>query len=257
MSDRKPLILISNDDGYYYGGIKALIGVAREFGDVFVAAPTLHQSGMSSAITVNSPLRAVLLKKEDGLTFYRINGTPADCAKLAISQLLDGRKPDLLLSGINHGYNAGNSAIYSGTMGVVFEGLFNGIPSIGFSYGCYDADADFTPCLPYVRKIIGNVLDKGLPEHVCLNVNIPFGHGPIQGVKVTAGALGKWTHEFKKFTDPHGRDFYWITGDYEMDDPDDAANDLYWIKRGWVSVTPCHADQTDFNSMSQISSIIY
>ena len=180
-----PLILICNDDGYQAGGIKALTDTAREMGRVVVAAPQLPQSGMSSAITVGAPLRARQVQAEDGLEVYAVSGTPADCAKLAFNELLGGRRPDLLVSGINHGYNAGNSAIYSGTMGAVFEGLFHGVPGIGFSYDDYTPEADFTSCLPWVRRVMGRVIERGLPQGVCLNVNIPRCSGGPKGLKVT------------------------------------------------------------------------
>lgn len=251
-----PLILICNDDGYNAGGIKALTAVAREMGEVVVAAPQLHQSGMSSAITVGTPLRASLHLKEPGITAYAVSGTPADCAKLAFNHLLGDRQPDLLVSGINHGYNAGNSAIYSGTMGAVFEGLFHNVPSIGFSYGNYSPEADFGECLPWVRMIMKRALEHGLPQGVCLNVNIPVTTGGIKGLKTTTAAAGRWVREYEHRIDPFGRDYYWMTGTFERDDPNDAESDYYWLDRGWVSVTPCQADQTCRKAMPTIADLL-
>ncbi|MBO4814680.1 MAG: 5'/3'-nucleotidase SurE [Muribaculaceae bacterium] len=252
----KPLILISNDDGYNAGGIRTLIAVAREFGDVVVAAPMKQQSGKASAITITTPLRAKRVKQEEGLTVFLIDGTPADCVKLALDQLLEGRHPDLVLAGINHGYNVGVSTLYSGTMGATFEGLVHHVPSVAFSYGSYDPDADFTVCVPYVRSIIGRVLEQGLPKGTCLNVNIPHDKGELKGVKVTTTSLGLWRNEFERRTDPHGADYYWMAGYYEHENPDDETTDLYWIDRGWVSVTPCKVDQTARGVMGEIADLL-
>ncbi len=251
-----PLILICNDDGYQAGGIKALTAIAREMGRVVVAAPQQPQSGMSSAITVGSPLRASQVQAEDGLEVYAVSGTPADCAKLAFNELLGGRRPDLLVSGINHGYNAGNSAIYSGTMGAVFEGLFHGVPGIGFSFNDYTPEADFSSCLPWVRLVMGRVLERGLPQGVCLNVNIPHCSGGPKGLKVTTAAAGRWVCEYERRTDPYGQPYYWMTGTYERDDPYDDSSDLYWLDRGWVSVTPCRADQTCREAMPATAALL-
>lgn len=251
-----PLILICNDDGYQAGGIKALTDTAREMGRVVVAAPQLPQSGMSSAITVGAPLRARQVQAEDGLEVYAVSGTPADCAKLAFNELLGGRRPDLLVSGINHGYNAGNSAIYSGTMGAVFEGLFHGVPGIGFSYDDYTPEADFTSCLPWVRRVMGRVIERGLPQGVCLNVNIPRCSGGPKGLKVTTAATGRWVSEYERRIDPYGQPYYWMTGTFERDDPYDNSSDLYWLDRGWVSVTPCRADQTCREAMPAAADIL-
>lgn len=251
---QRPLIFIGNDDGYTAGGIKFLTNIARSYGDVMVCAPTEHQSGKSSAITVDTPLRPYLVSEEAGFTAYKVAGTPVDCAKLAFNGLLP-RRPDLVLSGINHGYNAGNSAIYSGTMGVVFEGCFLNIPSIGFSFGDYAPDADFTPCEPIIREMISYTLANGLPDGVCLNINIPR-CDRILGTKATIGARGYWTEEFERRIDPHGNPYYWITGKFIAREPDNQLNDLYWLDRGYISITPCHPDQTDTASLPFIRSII-
>ena len=166
-----------------------MIDIAREYGDVFVAAPSTHQSGKSSALTVDVPLRARLFGEEPGLTAYHVGGTPTDCIKLAVSNLMP-RRPDIVLSGINHGYNSGNSAIYSGTMGVVFEGSFLGVPSIGFSYGDYSAAPDFSVCEPVVRHMVELAVAGYLPTGVCYNVNIPK-CDRVAGLKTVAAAPGR------------------------------------------------------------------
>ena len=256
MKEKRPLILVGNDDGYSFNGIHTLIDVAREFGDVVVSAPTEFHSGKGSAITITVPLRATLHVEEPGLKVWLVNGTPADCCKLALDQLLDGRVPDLVLSGINHGANLGVASLNSGTMGVIFEGCVHGIESVAFSYGNYSYDADMSACVPVLRNVIARVLDHGLPRGVCLNVNIPYDKGPLKGYKVTSTCMGRWVHEFERRTDPHGHDYYWMTGDYAPHYPADEDTDLYNFNRGWVTVTPCHVDQTDHEAMPAIERLL-
>lgn len=248
--NNRPLILVGNDDGYRAKGIITLIDIARQYGDVVAVAPVEHQSGKSSAITVDTPLRINLVKKEDGVAVYSVNGTPVDCIKLAFDCGILDRKPDLVLSGINHGYNAGNSVIYSGTMGVVFEGSFRGVPSIGFSSGDYSPDADFTPCAPFIHATIEQVLDKGLPDGVCLNINFPK-CDEILGIKTVKAANGYWKEEFEKRIDPHGRPYYWLTGKYFNTEPDNPMTDHYWLARNYATVVPCRADQTAYDQLKQ------
>lgn len=251
----RPLILISNDDGYNFPGIKTLTQVAREFGDVVVVAPMLHQSAKASSITIAEPLRAIKKHEEPGLTVYTVNGTPADCAKLALGQLLEGRKVDLVLSGINHGHNLGYSSLYSGTIGVVLEGVMAGIKSVAFSYNDYRFDCDFTPCEPLLRNIISAVLKNDLPRDVCLNVNIPK-VDVIKGIKVTSTAAGVWTNTWDHRLDPRGMDYYWMLGEYEERDVNDPCTDMYWDRQGFVTVTPMHIDQTDFAAIPALARLL-
>lgn len=251
---KQPLILISNDDGLQFRGIKVLAHMARQLGEVVVVAPMQHQSGKSSAITLSEPLRAIKVRQEPGLTVYAVNGTPADCAKLALSQLLEDRKPTLMLSGINHGFNMGISTLYSGTMGAAFEGSLHGVPSVAFSLGDYGPDANFDHCLPYVEAITRKVLNGGLPKGVVLNVNMPAG-SELKGVKLTATGMGRWVNEFERRVDPHGQPYYWMQGDYEREGCDEST-DIYWLDRGWVTVTPCKVDQTAREAMAQIADLI-
>ena len=254
--NQRPLIFIGNDDGYQAGGIKYLADIARQYGDVFIAAPSTHQSGKSSALTVETPLRAKLVESDPcgHVTFYHVNGTPADCIKLAVNKLMP-RQPDIILSGINHGYTSGNSAIYSGTMGIVFEGAFLNVPSIGFSYGDYSADADFSPCEPIVRHMIELAVAGKLPAEVCYNVNIPKCEH-VNGIKVTSASMGKWVEEFDSRIDPHGNTYYWLTGKYIPNNPDDDTQDLYWLQRGFATVVPCRADQTAHAAIPDIAKLI-
>ena len=258
MDNKKPLILISNDDGYHYNGIRSLIQVAQRYGDVFVAAPAVHQSGKSSAITLDAPVRAHLVERREGFTAYEINGTPADCVKLAISQLMRDRQPDLVLAGINHGYNMGISSLYSGTMACVYEGIMHGVPSVAFSYGVFTRDADTDVCIPLVEQVLPRVIEGGLPQGVCLNVNIPpiTAEQPLKGLKVTISDLGRWVNEWEKREHPMGGDYYWMTGDYEMQDDNDDRTDMYWLRRGYATVTPCHIDQTDYQSLKAVSDLL-
>lgn len=251
----KPLILVSNDDGYNYPGLVALTSVAREFGDVVVVAPLLHQSAKASSITISEPLRAIKKKEEPGLTVYTVNGTPADCAKLALGKLLEGRKVDLVLSGVNHGHNLGNSVLYSGTIGVVLEGVMAGKKSVAFSYNDYRQDCDFTPCKPFIRAIIDKVLKNDLGQDVCLNVNIPKVDS-IKGIKVTTTALGVWTNTWDHRKDPRGVDYYWMLGDYQERDPHDQSTDMYWNREGYVTVTPLHIDQTDLAAIPALAKML-
>ena len=256
MDQKRPLILISNDDGYNYNGIQSLIKVARTMADVFVVAPAVHQSGKSSAITFVNPVRTTLLKQEPGLTVYLATGTPADCVKLALSQLMADHMPDLVLAGINHGYNSGLNTLYSGTMACAFEGILHGVPSVAFSYGDYSSDADTSVCEEVVRHVTERVLKDGLPKDVCLNVNIPKMDGPFKGMKVTTGDMGRWVNEWEHRVDPTGRDYYWLTGEFEIADKNEGLTDYYWLERGYVTVTPTHVDQTDFASMKVISDLL-
>ena len=257
MDDKRPLILISNDDGFHYNGIRTLITVAQRYGDVFVAAPAAHQSGKSSAITLDTPVRAHLVERHEGFTAYEISGTPADCVKLAISQLMTDRKPDLVIAGINHGYNMGVSTLYSGTMACVYEGVMHGVTSVAFSYGVFTRQADTSVCEPLVEQVLERVLKKGLPRGVCLNVNIPpITDEPLKGLKVTISDMGRWVNEWDKREHPMGGDYYWMTGEYKMLDENDDRTDMYWLKRHYATVTPCHIDQTDHESMGQISDLL-
>ena len=202
----KPLILVTNDDGITAGGIRKLVDIAREFGDVLIVAPDSPQSAQGHAITIETPV-FVRESKVFGeqIEAYECSGTPVDCVKLAKSVLLNGRTPDLCVSGINHGSNAAVNIIYSGTLSAAMEASLEGVPSVGFSYLHYAADADFTVCEPYVRKIISHVLDQGMAEGSLYNVNIP--HLPaaeIKGIKVCRQANARWVEEYAAGEDPRG-----------------------------------------------------
>lgn len=244
----RPLFLITNDDGVQSKGIGELITIAREFGDVVVVAPDRPRSGKSNAITVESPVYYQLISCDEGLSIYKCSGTPTDCVKLALNQILD-RKPDFLLSGVNHGSNAAINVIYSGTMGAVFEGCVNGIPSIGFSLCDHHLDANFSEAMSYFRRIIAKVLQESLSDGVCLNVNAPT--GPIAGVRVTQQAKGYWTEEFDGRLSPHGKEYFWLTGHFFNQEPSNEKTDEWALSQGFVSITPTRVDMTDYSSINK------
>ena len=245
---RRPHILITNDDGVHAGGIAALSKVAREHGKVTVLAPDGPQSGMSHAITAADPIRINSIHKEEEYTVYSCSGTPVDCIKLALNQLLD-EKPDLILSGVNHGSNASVSVFYSGTMAGAIEGCINKIPSIGFSLTDYSEDADFTPALSYISSIIKNTLTHGLKEGICLNVNIPAVDGKeIKGIRICRQTNGLWQEEFVKRVDPFGRDYYWLTGFFKNFESDASDTDEWALQHNYVSIVPINIDMTAYST---------
>ena len=243
----KPLILISNDDGVHAKGLQYLINVAKEFGDVFVVAPEKGESGMSHAITIKNPLRISKLKDEDGHIVYSCSGTPVDTIKLALDKLIP-RKPDLVLSGINHGSNAAISLIYSGTMGAAREGSINGIPSIGFSVTDHDKDADFEPSIKYIRQIVKDVLENGLDKDVFLNVNIPdISEDKIKGIRICTQTNGIWKQEYEQRTDPHGGTYFWLTGYFDNYEPENEQTDEWALDNNYVAVVPVMLNSTEYN----------
>ncbi|OFX26278.1 MAG: 5'/3'-nucleotidase SurE [Bacteroidetes bacterium GWA2_31_9] len=254
-TNNKPLILVTNDDGFDAKGIESLIEVSREFGEIVVIAPDVSRSGMSHAITIKEPLRITNISENDNLTIYSTNGTPVDCVKLAINQILP-KLPDLILSGINHGSNASISVIYSGTMGAVMEGCIYGIPSIGFSILDYSKNADFTASKIYARHIIRNVLKNGINKGTCLNVNIPKGlPHELKGIKVCRQTKGMWKEEFDKRTDPHKCDYFWLTGYFENLEPENDDTDEWALANKYVSIVPTIIDFTDYVAVKSLKNL--
>jgi 5'-nucleotidase len=242
------LILITNDDGVDAKGIIALAEAMEPLGKVVVIAPVEPQSGMSQAITVKHPLRTKK-SKINGYERFAVNGTPTDCVKLAINRLLP-RKPDLLVSGINHGSNSSASVLYSGTLGATLEGCLNNIPSIGFSLISFDQDADFNVAIKYAQLIAEKVLENGLPQNIGLNVNIPYAkENEIKGIKICRQTMGYWQEEFEKRTDPHGRDYYWLTGEYFNQEPDAPDTDEWALKNNYIAIVPLHIDLTSYTTL--------
>ncbi len=248
---KKPLILVVNDDGVNAKGINELIDVVRNFGDVVVIAPETPQSGKSAAITVDKPLRATIVKETDGLLIYQCNGTPVDCVKLGFNQLLE-TKPDYVVSGINHGANSSISVLYSGTVGGAIEGCLHGVPSIAFSLDDYSPDADFSRAKIVSAKILQLVFENGLPGFTCLNVNIPT--GKPNGIKVGRQARGKWMEEFEKRTDPHKRDYFWLSGYFKSFEDETNDSDIYALENNFVSVVPVSVDMTCYQLLEDLKS---
>jgi len=248
--NHQPLILVTNDDGVDAGGISVLKEIAREFGNVVVVAPDAAQSGMSNAITVKVPLTLQEVNSDKGLLEYKTNGTPVDCVKLAFNALLP-RKPDLILSGINHGSNSSSSVHYSGTLGGAREGAVNEVPSVGFSLLDYRHDANFDAAIPFVRQIIRQITQYNLPDYTFLNVNIPKGDN-LKGIKVCRQARGKWVEEFVEREDPRKQKYYWLTGFFQNLEPNAEDTDEFALKNDFVSVVPCKVDITDHSAIDQM-----
>ncbi|MCG6188850.1 MULTISPECIES: 5'/3'-nucleotidase SurE [Maribellus] len=248
MSD-KPFILVTNDDGIHARGLQELVEVMKFFGDVVVISSETSMSGKSCAITVDQPLRAVEIEKILGVPTYKSNGTPVDSVKLSFNSLFD-RTPDFVVSGINHGANSSISVIYSGTMGAAIEGSLHGVPSVGFSLDDYSSGADFSKAKIIVAKIFQNVLENGLPPFTCLNVNIP--KGKPKGIKVCRQTHGKWMEEFEKRTDPHGREYHWLSGYFKNFEEGSAETDIYALENNFVSVVPVAVDMTCYKTLEEL-----
>jgi len=248
----RPLILITNDDGYRAGGIKSLIEAARPFGDLLVVAPAEGQSGMSHALTVKVPIRIEKHTEEPGFSLYVCHGTPVDCIKIALNKFAK-RRPDLLLSGINHGSNSSASVLYSGTMAAAIEGCLIHIPAIGFSLLDHSPNADFSPYIGHIRTVIETVMKNGLKSGTCLNVNIPKIHvDDIRGFCVCRQSFGHWIEEFDHRIDPYGREYYWLTGDFLNEEPNAQDTDEWALKNNYISVVPVQIDMTCYRSIDKL-----
>tara|TARA_B100000609_G_scaffold161813_1_gene133694 strand:- start:288 stop:1055 length:768 start_codon:yes stop_codon:yes gene_type:complete len=254
---QKPLILVVNDDGIDAPGIRKLISIMNEFGDVVVVAPDSPQSGKGHAITLESIIKCNKINIDNGpQDEYSCSGTPVDCVKLALNKLLK-RKPDLCVSGINHGSNSSINVIYSGTMSAALEAALGGVPSIGFSLLDYSLEADFSESEKFIKKITKSVLDNGLPSGVSLNVNIPKSvkGKEINGIKICRQAKAKWIEEFDERQDPKNNTYYWLTGKFvNLDNGDDT--DERALENHYVSVVPIQFDLTDYQAISKINNFI-
>jgi 5'-nucleotidase len=241
---KRPLILVTNDDGISAPGIRALISVMEELGDVVVVAPDSPQSAMGHAITINNTLHLNKISKEGSPVLeYSCSGTPVDCVKMAVNEILK-RKPDLCVSGVNHGSNSSINVIYSGTMSAAVEAGIEGIPAIGFSLLDYSWNADFETIKPFLKKIAEQVLKNGLVEGTVLNVNLPkLDFKDIKGIKICRQAKAMWQEKFDKRVTPFGRDYYWLTGEFiNMDKGEDT--DEWALANNYVSIVPFQFDLT-------------
>ncbi|RZK28884.1 MAG: 5'/3'-nucleotidase SurE, partial [Hymenobacter sp.] len=215
-SSPRPLILVSNDDSISAPGIGHLVRLLHELeAEIVVVAPSAPQSGMGHAITIGHPLR---LDESDrfgaGVKAYACSGTPADCVKIAKHYVLEGRRPDLVVSGINHGSNSSVNVLYSGTMSAAIEAAIEGLPAVGFSLCDYGDGADFSHVGPWVLQVCRQALAQGMPAYTALNVNIPKNAaGPIKGLRLARQARAKWEEKFEQRHDPYHRPYYWLLGD--------------------------------------------
>ncbi|PWH81887.1 5'/3'-nucleotidase SurE [Brumimicrobium oceani] len=252
MSKKRPLILITNDDGIQAKGIRSLIEAVEPFGDIVIVAPDKPQSGMGHAITVNDVLRLDPSPLYEQYDAYTCTGTPVDCVKLAIAEVIKG-KPDLLVSGINHGENSASNVLYSGTMSAAVEGAMEDIPSIGFSLLDFDADADFSASQWAVKEVVKRALNGDFPKSICLNVNIPqLKTEEIKGIRVCRQAKAYWKDSFDKRYDQFGKPYFWLKGEFNRDDWREDT-DIWALDNGYVSVVPTQFDMTAYHTISEIA----
>ena len=250
MEIKRPLLLISNDDGYQAKGINCLVEMLSDYGDIIVCAPETACSGFSCAFSATTPLRLQLRERRKGVEIWSCNGTPVDCVKMALAEIVP-RKPDMVIGGINHGDNASVNVHYSGTMGVTLEGCMKYIPSVAFSLCDHSEDADFEPLRPLIREITANILKEGLPLGVCLNVNFPS-QASYKGVRVCRMAKGTWGNEVTKCHHPRGYDYWWMVGSYTNDEPSSEDTDNWALTHGYVAITPTQIDVTAYSAIEKI-----
>ncbi|MEN9570462.1 MAG: 5/3-nucleotidase SurE [Bacteroidota bacterium] len=250
-SKKKPVILVTNDDGITAPGIRNLVEAVKDLGKVVVVAPDKAQSGMGHAITIGHPLRMTKVDLFEGIESWQVSGTPVDCVKLAVDKILHG-KPDLCVSGINHGANHSINVIYSGTMSAAMEASIESIPSIGFSLLDYSYEADFTTARMYAKKIVQSLISKKLDKHLLLNVNIPsIAPELVKGIKVCRQAYAKYEEDFEERKDPHGKKYYWLTGEFINFDKG-RDTDVWALKNNYVSVVPVQFDLTNYKIKAQL-----
>ncbi len=250
MYSQKPLILVSNDDGITSLGIRTLVELMQELGEVVVVAPDSPQSGMGHAITIGEPLRLHATEIFEGIKAYECSGTPADCVKLGKHYVLKDRTPDLVVSGINHGSNTSISVLYSGTMSAAIEAAIEGIPAIGFSLCDFAPNADFSHVKPFILQIAKAVLKNGLPKGVALNVNFPKkSHDSLKGLRICRQTNGKWQEEFEKRKDPYGRNYFWMAGNFVNFDEGQEDTCEWALENNYASVVPCQYDMTAYHTI--------
>ncbi|MDQ3552363.1 MAG: 5'/3'-nucleotidase SurE [Bacteroidota bacterium] len=248
---KRPVILITNDDGITAPGILNLIEAVKDLGKVVVVAPDKPQSGMGHAITIGVPLRLNKVNMFEGIESYQCTGTPVDCVKLAVDKVLHS-KPDICLSGINHGANHSINVIYSGTMSAAVEAAIESIPAIGFSLLDYSLEADFTAARKYSRMIVKQMLETPPEKHTVLNVNFPIGNpDEVKGIKICRQAYAKYEEDFIERTDPHGRRYYWLTGEFVNFDTG-TDTDVWALANNYVSIVPVQFDLTHYKQKEQI-----
>jgi 5'-nucleotidase len=247
----RPVILVTNDDGITAPGIRNLVDAVKDLGKIVVVAPDKPQSGMGHAITIGHPLRLHAVQAFEGIEAYQCTGTPVDCVKLAVDKILH-RKPDICLSGINHGANHSINVIYSGTMSAAVEAAIESIPSIGFSLLDYSIEADFSAAKLYARNIVMKMLSTRLDKHTILNVNFPAVEQKlIRGVKLCRQAYAKYEEDFLERDDPHGRKYFWLTGEFVNFDKG-RDTDVWALKNNYVSIVPVKFDMTNYKLKTKL-----
>ena len=253
MAQNRPFILISNDDGYHANGIKTLVSFFKNQADLLVCAPESGRSGFSCAFSAAVPLRLKQRHNMGEIEVWSCNGTPVDCIKLALSELCHARRPDLILSGINHGDNASVNHHYSGTIGAAKEGCMKYIPSMALSTCNEDEDTDLSYLQSDVLALVKHVMQEGLPKGVYLNVNFPA-QLSFRGIKTCRMAHGSWVNEVERFTHPRQYDYFWMAGHYQNDEPTSEDTDQWALAHGYVAVTPLKIDTTDYSFLQKIHS---
>ena len=251
----RPVILVTNDDGITAPGIQALAEAVKDLGNVIVVAPDKPQSGMGHAITIGHPLRLSRVQAFGSIEAYQCSGTPVDCVKLAVDKVLH-RKPDMCLSGINHGANHSINVIYSGTMSAALEASIESIPSIGFSLLDYSIDADFSGAGYYANLLVKQLLGKKIYKHLCLNVNIPpVKKELLRGLKVCRQAYAKYEERFDERDDPNGRKYYWLTGEFQNFDKG-RDTDVWALENNYISVVPVQFDLTNYELKTKLQKVL-
>lgn len=249
---QRPLILVTNDDGVTAPGIRNLVNFMNEIGEVVVVAPNSPQSGKGHAITINSTLTFEEIHLEGPQKDFALSGTPVDCVKFALDKILT-RKPDIVVSGINHGANSSINVIYSGTMSAAVEAGVEGLQAIGFSLLDFSWDADFSQAKKYIQAIVKRCLEKPMPKGIVLNVNIPkLTENEIKGIKVCKQADAKWEESFDERTNPHGKKYYWLTGYFNNMDKSENADETA-LEEGFISVVPVKFDLTAYEYLEELS----
>lgn len=252
---QKPLILVTNDDGITAPGIRRLVEFMNEIGDVVVVAPNSPQSGKGHAITINSTLTYEEINLDGPQKDFSLSGTPVDCVKFALDKVLT-RKPDLVVSGINHGANSSINVIYSGTMSAAVEAGVEGLQAIGFSLLDFSWDADFLPAKKYIQDIVRKVLENPMPKGIVLNVNIPkLPENEIKGIKVCKQADAKWEESFDERINPHGKKYYWLTGYFNNMDYSENADETA-LSEGYISIVPVKFDLTAHEYLETLSQVM-
>ena len=244
LREMKPLVLISNDDGFRAKGLRSLVGMLHGMADLVVIAPDCPRSAASCCVTAAVPVSAKEVLRKEGLVVYSCTGTPVDCLKLGLGQFVP-HTPDLVVSGINHGTNVAFNAHYSGTVAVAKEGALHGIPSVAFSLSDFNEDADFSPMASSVRYLVRKVLEKGLPPGSLLNVNFPA-TASYKGFKVCRMSMGSWHGEFTRKETYAGRDYYWLGGEEVYDNPLDEESDSWALDHDYIAITPIKVNETDY-----------